>query len=598
MLSEFGSRLAVVAVLLTTEVVVFSLELLVLFTQEARLFSWYNLVRQLFGPALVAVLGAVLASISFSNSDNIAGTVPGTQTGQCPAGADGDIAGDGVRVALWAQVIVLMLLSMIGSFHREASGIKEVGAGLVLTHMSLAIAILVQMERGSLSSADAILGAMLLDAQNISMSIQLAAKEALAARWQVGIVLVTEVFGLAVSAELVRRFASGSFATDDCGCLTVFWWAWLSNCQESPLDEMPIYWTYYACRCVILIQTTVHSALNTEAFDKAEKDDKPPENVTYLFRLEKGDAKYSEYPTTLSLMYGFYGLLAITSLVTVEMTMKDRNISASSPVESVGQISALVIAGGTILRALWLIMQLFRKHSASKRFGFMWPFPVRLEDFQWPFSLETTSYLGLITWDSGYLMVPSLHYRSPMTYLGTLISDPHDPETRLGHGVPDPGRGSDDVPEVHNATFSSTARPNPFTVKLDSMRTVSFVPTFEMVTDAVDQSEVRRLGRRTLYMITGIKIASGLTLIRDNEHGVEAEVTEAGIPGASVELEAQRTSRIAASTRIEEDTDASEDILWAYRLHTIKLNRSGTVKAVGRVYTNGPLLSGGYTPMF
>jgi hypothetical protein len=61
---------------------------------------------------------------------------------------------------------------------------KEIDASLVTTHSSLAIALAVQIGARTLTSADAVLGAMVLDAQGSAISITLVVKDVLAARWQ------------------------------------------------------------------------------------------------------------------------------------------------------------------------------------------------------------------------------------------------------------------------------------------------------------------------------------------------------------------------------------------------------------------------------
>jgi len=92
------------------------------------------------------LLGVVLAPVTFAHptaSIETAGT-------QCASDLDADIAGEGVRIAAFAQVCVLILVSC-GNFHTKATGSKEVGAGLAVTSVSLAMALMVRMRRGTLT---------------------------------------------------------------------------------------------------------------------------------------------------------------------------------------------------------------------------------------------------------------------------------------------------------------------------------------------------------------------------------------------------------------------------------------------------------------
>jgi hypothetical protein len=82
-------------------------------------------------------------------------------------------------------VVFFFVIAVQGCFHEAPTAGKEVGAGLLVTHISLAIALIVPLIRGNLSMVDAVLGSMILDGQNTALSIQLSTKETLAARWQV-----------------------------------------------------------------------------------------------------------------------------------------------------------------------------------------------------------------------------------------------------------------------------------------------------------------------------------------------------------------------------------------------------------------------------
>jgi len=115
---------------------------------------------------------------------------------QCSIDVDADIAGEGVRIGAFVQVCVLILVSMLGSFHTRVTGAKEIGAGVVLTSVSLAIALIVRMARRTLTPVNAIISAMILDGQNMALTIQLAAKETLTSRWQVVIVVLAQFVSL------------------------------------------------------------------------------------------------------------------------------------------------------------------------------------------------------------------------------------------------------------------------------------------------------------------------------------------------------------------------------------------------------------------
>jgi hypothetical protein len=159
----------------------------------------------------------------------------------------------------------------MGIFHAYDTGLKEVASGLVLTHVSLVIALVVQMRRGTLSSVDAAIGAAILDAQNVALQIPLTAKETLAARWQVILLLPTQTLGLVVLPFIVVGLDRHHFAFEDCRCFYVFWSSWISDCAETSGETLTLFWMYYSLRWIMLIQSTFHSLYNTRGFHESEK---------------------------------------------------------------------------------------------------------------------------------------------------------------------------------------------------------------------------------------------------------------------------------------------------------------------------------------
>jgi hypothetical protein len=163
--------------------------------------------RTFVAPLLSVFIGILLVSIAFSD---LGKTYHDTDK-DCKTNLDADISGDGVRASIWVQIGVLILISAMGRFHPCDTGIKEVTGGLILTHASLVIALVVQMCRGTLTSVDAAIGAAILDAQNVALQIPLSNKETLAARWQVILVIPTQIMGLIVLPFLVAGLERGDF---------------------------------------------------------------------------------------------------------------------------------------------------------------------------------------------------------------------------------------------------------------------------------------------------------------------------------------------------------------------------------------------------
>ncbi|KAI2465275.1 hypothetical protein F4781DRAFT_35625 [Annulohypoxylon bovei var. microspora] len=352
--------------------------------------------------------------------------------------ADADIVGDGVRAAAWTQVGILFFITFTGIFHFYKTAVKEIGGGLIVTHVSLAIALLVPLARHELSPIDAILGSLILDAQGNSLSIQLVTKETLAARWQVAIALISQILGLVIEGVLVGFFTTNRLPTKNCNCFSVFWWTWFSNCASVASNNVEPYWIYFGYRFINIIHGSYFAITRTAIYDDAEKWDRenpcdpcdrcregdpntlcrchPCETCQYCkvckrrarchthqpivptqnasngaivlrhisicrdcYRCKRCghsdlDAdtsvllygeRFSEATMTVSSNFLESSVLALLSMISAEVTMSRNMVQKTSPLYTVGQVTALVIAIGTTIRALWVFLYMFDANSHS-----------------------------------------------------------------------------------------------------------------------------------------------------------------------------------------------------------------------------------------
>ncbi|KAI8670645.1 hypothetical protein NCS57_00536900 [Fusarium keratoplasticum] len=587
MISGVESRTGILAVFLTLQLLVFILEILV-FTPSIRTRGWYMPLRQWLAPLGVALLGVILVPIVFIDVESTGEALHG----KCGVGVDADVAGDGVRIAAWVQVCVLIAISLLGTFHPNATGAKEMGAGLVLTHISLAIALLVQVKQQTLTLADAAVGAMILDAQNMALSIPLAAKESLAARWQVQVTGLIQLFGLITLLFIVRQLFQGSFSTEECPCLTVFWWAWLSNCQP-PQNEQALFWVYCSLRCLIFAQTSFHSLYNTQEFHEAEPKcgDEGTEiqqkggvlvSITYPNDSIDGlPASYSEYPATTSSIYALHGVLALTSMSAAEMAIQHSNLQPSSAINSVGQIIALVVAAATALRAGWLFLMLFiRDWTSGKVSGIMWPF--RLYNF--------TQASG---WQ-GYTLLPTSGHDPSTIKLGSIINDPKDPFSPLDDPVttePAVRTRIEDVEQItttrsrgpkrvfnHIPAFRDVTAEDLKRVTADAMETVKFTPSTDYIEESMKKPGVEaylesmRGPANRVFMVTGVMNAEGFTLSTCSSSSTSASASMA-VPGFPLDMGAS-----AHMGRSKEMSTTYHGLIpVAYRLEAITVGKDGYV---------------------
>jgi hypothetical protein len=288
--------------------------------------------------ALIGLLGLIFALVTFIRLE---GAEPGIND-QCRANVDGDIGGIGVRAAFWVQEGISVLSALTGIFHDRPTAAKEVGAGLVITQTSLSMALLVQMRQGLLSPVNAAVGLMILDAQNLALSIQLSVKDMLAARWQAGTVLCSQLIGLVTIAVLMDFFNRGRSVAEGCACFSFFWWAWLHSCSPVLL-EMATFWVYYGFRCLNFIHDCYFCLTNCQEFHRIEKDD--------MTRFD-----WEEVESTSDFTFFIGAVFALTSMAAAEIAIRDYGLYPPSLSFTIGQVTAIVIAGLTLIRVTWVFV--------------------------------------------------------------------------------------------------------------------------------------------------------------------------------------------------------------------------------------------------
>ncbi|KAH7136292.1 hypothetical protein EDB81DRAFT_902067, partial [Dactylonectria macrodidyma] len=532
MIESANARLAIWIVLTMYHALIFGLE----FISSGEGESWWKCTtpfRRRIGPILITLATVILIPFIFVNWD----VAQETKRMRCTElQVDADIAGQGVRIAAIIQVSLLILQALLGSFHSEMTGAKETGAGLILTSLSLAIALMVRMKLGALNPVDAAISVMILDGQGIALSIQLTSKETLAARWQVYIAVFTQFITLGTTMALIFKYSEGDFKTHGCQCLTVFYWAWLSSCPPppdvNPTFELKVFWMYFACRIMCVAQASTHAIRDTATFDRAQKASRDThrhrrirgvlKKITFPYFTNYGTAHYNEYPATVTLMFTFYGALALTSLVNAEIAIQNLHIKPSSTVDSTGQVIAIIIAVASVGRALWLLCSILKSQEA--RLSFMWPWNLH----------ELRSSSRPI-----WIKPPGWSHRGDFLDIGTLLMDPLDLASKCSSHpqVPATDQTRESEPDLERATPGSKPhtipctghvfdlRPKPsVTVKANPMEQIHFTPSTGYLTACFAEPEIQAeltAGAKaaTVFIVTAINIATGLSVTQTTSTG-------------------------------------------------------------------------------
>ncbi|CAI0648242.1 unnamed protein product [Colletotrichum noveboracense] len=391
------SRLAIAVILLSFQALlgVSQYLLSIQYHRNQRFLLGPAFLQSLGFPIFVAVLGIVLIAVMFNGEDPKRCDLEEYMAKANKTCIDDDIGGLGIRLAAWAQLGVLLFLALIGTFHTKTTGIKEVTASLTITHLSLVIALLVNLK--GLEATDAILGSMILDSKNSALSIPLVTKTTLAARWQVWTIVPCQVFGLAVIGFLVHRFHQNQFnVCCQSKCVSVVWWGRLRTKEDGTSGwEQAAFWIYYACRVLSVAQSAYQALVDTYAFHEAENSDDTLASKTFhplsngdsrltrffrkLLRIHGQTWKFVDCPTTLSLTFLVSGVFAVASMAAAEAALRKGSLGTESNEFTTGQIIAMVVAVTGIIVGVWRFVRLFprsgqtgRRYEGSWR---CWPLP-------------------------------------------------------------------------------------------------------------------------------------------------------------------------------------------------------------------------------
>lgn len=150
--------------------------------------------------------------------------------------------------------------------------------------------------------------------------------------------------------------------SQNCSCFNVMWWDTIRLCSNS--SQPLAFWMYYIVRWIGFTQISVGSLIRMWGFHEGERDYR---RVIFGFR------PYSEFHATISTNGLEPIVYAVFSCICTELTMKRNKIQTTAGVETVGQITALMLASLSVLRALWLILMAFRKKRSADELDMYFP---------------------------------------------------------------------------------------------------------------------------------------------------------------------------------------------------------------------------------
>ncbi|KAK3996587.1 hypothetical protein QBC44DRAFT_317182 [Cladorrhinum sp. PSN332] len=155
-----------------------------------------------------------------------------------------------------------------------------------------------------------------------------------------------------------------------------------------------------------------------------------------------------------------------------------------------------------------------------------------------------------------------------------------------------------ELPAFFNSTLGTEwASSSAESWEFDNLQTLSFTPSMEYLRKTLDDEDVQQfvqdnkswLGGISLYMVTGLKIAYGASMLsqvaRSRGYGgtVGLDLSALGVPTTLGPEAALENGSVSSST-----FNSTDPVVFAFRLRKIKIKASGSLKHKG--YTKGALL--------
>jgi hypothetical protein len=313
-------------------------------------------------------IGLVFSIFAFRGAANFQRNI----NSQCDTRVDGDIAGIGVRTAIWIQICMLIFVVWIHQHVTKTSdtAVKELAIGLLVTQLSPGISLMVLLRQGRLSALNAAIGAMVVDAQNVALSVSFGSRDVLAARSVVIIISMAQFAGMIWIGLLMSRYRVGQYQVEDCRCFSFFWWGWHDTCSGVPRVEASIFWIYYDFRWLNSVHNWLFGLRYMWDFDmwqrKHAKADLGAESDTLFSQLTASDDSPLEpfwvhVPDTVGLSLFRHSVFALASITAAHLVLVAHDAGRGPEEFTVGQVTGMVVAGITFLRPVWLFFMAFYK---------------------------------------------------------------------------------------------------------------------------------------------------------------------------------------------------------------------------------------------
>jgi hypothetical protein len=251
---------------------------------------------------------------------------------RCLGLIDSDIVNVGMWYSLFIQAVPVRTVILLGLFHGKPTGIKELGAGILLSQAGTTLSLAVHMADRTLNHLDAIFGFIILNALIAGTTILLSTEEVLAARWMVYVASLLQLTGfvvLGVGLGMLQKVISTATGYEKFG---VIWLGWVEPFGKGvPFDL----WLYFFWRLISWLLNV------TECF-----------RLTTVYHQEEHLALQPDDRASTALSCSF--VEPLMSVIIAAIAVQALGLEASFAWKTTGQMVSLTIASASVIRLVWI----------------------------------------------------------------------------------------------------------------------------------------------------------------------------------------------------------------------------------------------------
>jgi hypothetical protein len=271
----------------------------------------------------------------------------------------------GVRFAIYFSGIVSGFIALLGQFHGEKTGMKEISLGLLVTVAIYAINLLKGYRSGALGASNALIAAMMLDILGLNLSMTFSMKECLCASKTTLFSLFLQFLSLIVIVFAVAGFSQERHAGDDkgCNCFRAHWWMSSIDTCTGPSTEFwlhysvrVIFWTHDLWLCCQLVPTYYSAKKAAIAEPESRRI-----GVNIL------ETVHDSIPATACSKYRDWFLAFVGSTICIEMTLRAHGLQGAQRWQSWGQMAQVITACWICFRWCNCLFAMFTEKSVRRR---------------------------------------------------------------------------------------------------------------------------------------------------------------------------------------------------------------------------------------